>query len=95
MPATKSPPPKSLPAKALFGLRLRAARVEMALSQEELTDQADLHRKYIGQVERGERNISIDNMEKLAEIVSQDRWRMLQPDKRALTMARKATSQDI
>ncbi|WP_236635281.1 helix-turn-helix transcriptional regulator [Rhodoferax sp. TS-BS-61-7] len=64
----------------MFGLRLRAARVEMALSQEELADQADLHRTYIGQVERGERNISVDNMEKLAEAVGKDLWRMLQPD---------------
>ena len=84
MPATKLPIPKTLPAKALFGLRLRAARVEMALSQEELADQADLHRTYIGQVERGERNISVDNMEKLAEAVGQDLWRMLQPEERVV-----------
>lgn len=69
---------------ALFGQRLRAARVEMALSQEELADQADLHRTYIGQVERGERNISVDNMEKLAEAVGQDLWRMLQPEERVV-----------
>jgi len=80
VPATKPPITKTLPAKALFGLRLRAARVELALSQEELADQADLHRTYIGQVERGERNISADNMEKLAEAVGKDLWRMLQPD---------------
>lgn len=84
MPATKPPVPKSLPAKALFGQRLRTARVEMALSQEELADQADLHRTYIGQVERGERNISVDNMEKLAEAVGQDLWHMLQPEERVV-----------
>jgi transcriptional regulator with XRE-family HTH domain len=84
VPATKPPVPKSLPAKALFGQRLRAARVEIALSQEELADQADLHRTYIGQVERGERNISVDNMEKLAEAVGQDLWRMLQPEERVV-----------
>ncbi len=84
MPATKPPITKTLPAKALFGQRLRAARVEIALSQEELADQAELHRTYIGQVERGERNISVDNMEKLAEAVGQDLWRMLQPEERVV-----------
>lgn len=92
MPATKPPITKTLPAKALFGQRLRAARVDMALSQEELADQADLHRTYIGQVERGERNISVDNMEKLAEAVGQDLWRMLQPDERVVKMPKLATS---
>lgn len=67
------------PAKIRFGLKLRHARESLQLSQEALAEQAGLHRTYIGQVERGERNISIDNMEKLADAVNMQLWEMLHP----------------
>ena len=38
----------------------------LGLSQEELADLASLHRTYVGSIERAERNVSIDNIEKLA-----------------------------
>jgi len=41
-------------------------RAQKGISQEKLADLAGLHRTYVGSVERGERNISIDNIEKLA-----------------------------
>jgi transcriptional regulator with XRE-family HTH domain len=41
-------------------------RRERGLSQEQLADLAGLHRTFVGSVERSERNISIDNMERLA-----------------------------
>ena len=50
----------------IFASNLRQARKERGLSQEELADLAGLHRTYVGSVERGERNISVDNMECLA-----------------------------
>ncbi|WP_162041143.1 helix-turn-helix domain-containing protein [Undibacterium sp. YM2] len=67
-------------AKVRFGLRLRLARENLQLSQELLAEKAGLHRTYIGQVERGERNISIDNMEKLAAAVGLEVWDMLRPE---------------
>lgn len=53
-------------ARAVFARNLRKVRAERGLSQEKLADFAGLHRTYVGSVERGERNISIDNMEKFA-----------------------------
>jgi transcriptional regulator with XRE-family HTH domain len=49
-----------------FGARIRQLRTDRGWSQEELADRAGLHRTYIGSVERGEQNISLVNVEKLA-----------------------------
>ena len=72
-------PAQRQPAKILFGVRLRLAREKMVLSQELLAEKAGLHRTYIGQVERGERNISVDSMERLADAVGLELWDMLRP----------------
>jgi len=50
----------------VFAANMRRLRRDRGLSQEKLAELADLHRTYVGSVERGERNISIDNMERLA-----------------------------
>lgn len=49
-----------------FGKAVRAKRIEKELSQESLADLAGLHFTYVSSVERGERNISLENMAKLA-----------------------------
>lgn len=56
--------PKGL--RTIFAANLRRERDRRGLSQEQLADLAGLHRTYGGSVERGERNISIDNVERLA-----------------------------
>jgi transcriptional regulator with XRE-family HTH domain len=49
-----------------FGERVRHLRKEQALSQEEFAERCHLHRNYIGSVERGERNIALLNILKIA-----------------------------
>ena len=50
-----------------FGLKVKFYRNSLRLSQEELAIKADLHRTYVGAVERGERNICLVNIFKLAD----------------------------
>ncbi|GMV77979.1 MAG: hypothetical protein AMXMBFR79_11120 [Chitinophagaceae bacterium] len=49
-----------------FGNRVRELRKGKNLSQEELSYKADLHRTYIGMIERAEKNITLANIEKIA-----------------------------
>lgn len=50
-----------------FGKKVRAKRLELGLSQEELADKAGVHRTYIGMIERAEKNITLENIEKIAK----------------------------
>jgi transcriptional regulator with XRE-family HTH domain len=49
-----------------FGDRVRQLRKQLDISQEELAHRADLHRTYIGMIERAEKNITLRNIEKIA-----------------------------
>jgi transcriptional regulator with XRE-family HTH domain len=53
--------------RLLFSKNIRSHRAVLGWSQEALADAAGLHRTYIGSVERCERNISIDNIQRIAE----------------------------
>jgi transcriptional regulator with XRE-family HTH domain len=49
-----------------FGARVQKARQRLGLSQEDLADLSGLHRTYVGGVERGERNVGLLNLLRLA-----------------------------
>lgn len=53
-----------------FGKRVRELREKQGYSQEELGAKAKLHRTYIGMVERGEKNITLENIEKVAKALN-------------------------
>jgi transcriptional regulator with XRE-family HTH domain len=67
-------------ARRIFAQRLRQIRQIRGLSQEELADIAGLHRTYVGSVERSERNISIDNIERLANALEVDITELLRKE---------------
>ena len=50
-----------------IGLNITIIRERQGLTQEKLAALADLHRAYIGQIERGEKNIGLKNLEKIAK----------------------------
>ncbi len=53
-----------------FGDKVRELRKEKGISQEELSYKADLHRTYIGMIERAEKNLTLTNIEKIANALS-------------------------
>ncbi|HXE55895.1 MAG TPA: helix-turn-helix transcriptional regulator [Tepidisphaeraceae bacterium] len=57
---------RALSAREVFAANLKRVRLSAGLSQEKLAARARLHPNYVGSVERSERNVSIDNVEKLA-----------------------------
>ena len=57
---------KAEPIQVRFGRRLRELRTVRKWSQEELAFRSGLHRTYISSVERGQRNVSLEALEKLA-----------------------------
>lgn len=68
-----------LEGRSIFGANLRQLRKLHGLSQEALADRAGLHWTYVGSVERGERNISIDNICRLAWALDCDPAKLLVP----------------
>jgi len=65
-----------------LGERIRQLRKEKNLSQDALGERANLHNNYIGQVERGEKNVTIDSLSKIAaglEVSLEELFRHIDP----------------
>jgi len=61
------------------GRTLRAYREGKGLSQEAFADELGVHRTYMGGIERGERNLTLKSLERIAERLDLDPLRLLQP----------------
>lgn len=64
MGISKKPPLKT---RQILAANMRAQRTAIGISQEKLAELADMHRTYISTVERGQRNIGIDGVERIAK----------------------------
>jgi transcriptional regulator with XRE-family HTH domain len=71
--------PKSSFLRRSFAANLRREREALGLSQQALANLAGLHRTYVGSVERGERNISIDSVEALARALGVEAADLMKP----------------
>ena len=63
---------------SLFGKRVREHRIKLGISQEKLAETANLHRTYIGMIERAEKNITLVNIEKIAKALNVEIKELLQ-----------------
>ena len=61
-----------------FGRTIRSLREAKGLSQEDFADRIEVHRTYIGGIERGERNPTLHTIEKIAEALGVPAWKLLQ-----------------
>jgi transcriptional regulator with XRE-family HTH domain len=61
----------------VFGDRVRLRRLELGMSQEALAEVSGLHRTYVGSLERGERNVALMNLLRLARALATEPGRLL------------------
>ena len=67
------------PSRTRVATHLRRLRLHLGLSQEALADRAALHRTYIGQVERGERNVTVETVDRIAAALGVDASELFSP----------------
>lgn len=63
-----------------FGVNVKKYRVSMGLSQEKFAEVCGLHRTYISSIERFNRNVSLENVQKIAEALNIEAYRLLIDD---------------
>lgn len=63
----KRPPPD---VRERFGFAVKVRREELEMTQEDLAEKAGIHRTYLSDIERGQRNVSLVNIERLAAALS-------------------------
>jgi len=63
----------------LVALNLKRLRQDAGLSQEELAERCGVHRTYMGSVERGERNITLDTLQRIAQSLNVEPLSLLRP----------------
>jgi len=76
---TAAKPKKPITLRQVFARNIRLQRLHCGLSQEKLADDAALDRAFVGTLERGQRNISIDNVERLCKAVGLPAHELLDP----------------
>ena len=79
MPSRASSPPK-LTLRLVFARNIRLVRVATGMSQERMAAEAGLDRAFVGTLERGQRNISIDNIELIAKAIGVAAYELMNPD---------------
>lgn len=65
--------------REIFAHNVRKTRLEKGISKEELAFSCELHRTYISDIERAKRNVSIDNVEKIAHALEVAAYKLLEP----------------
>ena len=66
-PSKLKPKERKTPLQKMFGAIVRTHRIQLKMSQEDLAEKAGMHFTYVSSTERGERNISLTNIAKIAK----------------------------
>ena len=78
MPRPASTPPLSL--RLTFARNIRLVRIHAGISQERMAADAGLDRTFVGTLERGQRNVSIDNVELIARAIGMPAHELMNPE---------------